>query len=257
MSIELNTNKSIFFDDPHFIDRLFGSSPTEMFAYSLNEPVLSFDNFESMLNTNDQNTSFNLLDEIDSGCRSIFKLIRNKITQSYTSLFDSSSKEQDDSSKRNSNNFIGNITNSIRNAARTFNERFISPVKGRITSLFGDRIHPILKKGKSHICKFHNGVDIGAPEGTSILASRGGIVIKVDENGKGAGGKTVTLDHGGGYATTYCHASSINVTPGQEVKQGQIIARVGSTGRSTGPHLHFIVKKDGRPQNPLKHVHIA
>lgn len=124
---------------------------------------------------------------------------------------------------------------------------FIWPVYGTVTSYFGWRMHPILK-----VRKFHTGIDIAAPYGTDIKASAGGKVIFA--GWLGGYGNTVIIDHGGGYSTLYAHASAIIVSEGEEVSQGQVIARVGSTGYSTGPHLHFEVRVNGEPQNPLNYL---
>jgi len=119
------------------------------------------------------------------------------------------------------------------------------PLRGRITSGFGYRRHP-LWGGKS----FHRGIDIAAPYGKSITAADGGEVILA---GWWDGyGKAVVIDHGKSISTVYGHMSRIYVKNGQKIKKGQVVGLVGSTGYSTGPHLHFEVRKDGSPQNPLK-----
>ncbi len=124
---------------------------------------------------------------------------------------------------------------------------FIWPVNGTVTSYFGWRIHPILK-----VKKFHTGIDIAASYGTDIKASAGGKIIFA--GWLGGYGNTVIIDHGGGYSSLYAHASAIIVSEDEEVSQGQVIARVGSTGYSTGPHLHFEVRVNGEPQNPLNYL---
>ncbi len=125
-----------------------------------------------------------------------------------------------------------------------FNGRFIRPVGGRMTSRFGSRRHPI--SGKT---KMHTGVDIAASSGTTIVAAGSGKVItSAYINGYG---NTIVIDHGGGVSTLYGHCSRLFVSSGTFVKQGQRIAAVGSTGYSTGPHLHFEVRINGRPVNPL------
>jgi murein DD-endopeptidase MepM/ murein hydrolase activator NlpD len=122
--------------------------------------------------------------------------------------------------------------------------RFLLPVEGRIGSGFGPRVHPIY--GGS---RMHTGVDIGAPSGAPIRAADDGVVVMAGWNG-GYGNWTL-IDHGGGLATGYGHQSSIGVSRGQRVSRGQVIGRVGSTGASTGPHLHWEVRVNGNPVNPM------
>lgn len=121
---------------------------------------------------------------------------------------------------------------------------FIRPVPGGMRSPFGYRTHPIF-----HIRKLHTGVDLGSSYGTPIKAAGGGIVIF--SGWKRGYGKTIVIDHGGDTATLYGHCSELLVSAGASVHQGQVIAKVGSTGYSTGPHLHWEVRKNGTPVNPL------
>ena len=118
------------------------------------------------------------------------------------------------------------------------------PLEGEITSGFGVRRHPLFR-----IAKMHTGVDIASTWGTPVPAAGDGEVIYA--GWFGGYGKIVVIDHGGGLSTLYAHLSAILVELGQQVKRGQIIGRVGSTGYSTGPHLHFEVRIDGRPVDPL------
>jgi murein DD-endopeptidase MepM/ murein hydrolase activator NlpD len=125
--------------------------------------------------------------------------------------------------------------------------RFVFPANGRISSGFGNRRHPIL--GYS---RFHAGIDFAASHGTPIYAADSGRVIF--SGWYGGYGQTVIIDHGGGISTLYAHASRLMVSEGQTVQQGQTIAAVGSTGLSTGPHLHFEVRQNGNPVNPAGYL---
>ena len=117
----------------------------------------------------------------------------------------------------------------------------IWPVRGTVTSEYGPRWG-----------RMHTGIDIGAPNGTPIRAAKGGEVIF---SGSMSGyGNTVIIDHGGGFTTLYAHQSRIAAGDGASVSQGQVIGYVGSTGFSTGPHLHFEVRVNGAPVNPLAYL---
>jgi len=115
-----------------------------------------------------------------------------------------------------------------------------------ITSPFGNRLHPILK-----VYKLHTGVDIAGSgcNGSKVVAAADGKVITAKYNT--AYGNYIVIDHGGGITTLYAHSSKLEVSAGQQVKAGQEIMKVGTTGYSTGPHLHFEVRKDGQYLNPL------
>ena len=116
-----------------------------------------------------------------------------------------------------------------------------------VTSYFGWRIHPILGTRR-----FHTGIDIGVGYGTAIRAADSGKVIYAAGNG-GYGNCTI-VDHGGGISTLYAHQASIAVGYGATVSRGQVIGYVGSTGLSTGPHLHFEVRSGGQPVDPLGYL---
>ena len=121
------------------------------------------------------------------------------------------------------------------------------PGNTRITSPYGNRISPISGKGE-----FHTGVDVGASYGTNILSAESGTVTF---SGWMRGfGNTVIVSHGGNFSTLYAHASSLLVSVGQSVKRGQAIAKIGSTGNSTGNHLHFEVRINGGHTNPMKYT---
>lgn len=121
------------------------------------------------------------------------------------------------------------------------------PVRGRLSSRFGMRYHPVL-----HRRKLHTGDDLAARAGTPFRAAREGKVLWA--GWKKAYGNTIIVDHGDGVATLYGHASKLSVRAGEAVKAGQYIGNVGSTGWSTGPHLHFEVRKNGKPVNPKAYL---
>lgn len=116
-----------------------------------------------------------------------------------------------------------------------------------ITSQYGMRFHPILKLYKSH-----SGTDIGAPMGAPVVAANDGVVIKAAYTG--GYGNMVMIDHGGGYVTVYGHASELLVKTGQAVKRGDVIMKAGSTGWSTGPHLHFEMRINGVIIDPMPYI---
>ncbi len=122
-----------------------------------------------------------------------------------------------------------------------------TPISGaRITSGFGMRRHPLLGYNK-----LHTGIDFGAPRGTPIKAAGDGVVVHA--GWRGSYGRTVVIKHAKRYSTLYAHMSkTAKLKKGQKVRQGQIIGYVGTTGRSTGPHLHYEVRKSGRPVNPRR-----
>ncbi len=123
------------------------------------------------------------------------------------------------------------------------NESFIWPAKGRILSYFSNL------KEKS----FNKGIDIALQPGTAVTAARSGKVSFAHERLKGLG-KIIIVDHGDGYQTVYGHLSEIWVKPGDKVDQGMVIAKSGSTGRNLGASLHFEVREDHQPKNPLHYL---
>ena len=122
--------------------------------------------------------------------------------------------------------------------------RIALPVHGRLTSGFGSRFHPILG-----YVRFHDGVDLAASAGTPIVAAADGRVIGA--GWRGGYGQRVQIAHAGGIDTLYGHMSRIAAYAGETVRKGEVIGYVGSTGLSTGPHLHFEVTRNGRPVNPM------
>ena len=122
------------------------------------------------------------------------------------------------------------------------------PASGPITSPFGMRVNPV-----THVFRLHAGIDIGVPTGTTVAAAAEGRVIVAGWDDGGCG-NMIVLDHGGHLATQYCHLSQIFVGVGQDVQRGQAIAASGSTGNSTGPHLHFGVRVNGRAVDPMGYL---
>lgn len=129
--------------------------------------------------------------------------------------------------------------------AYTGNGKFVWPsaASTRVTSEFGYRNKPNAKATSNH-----RGIDIGAPSGTNVLAAEAGTVVTAGYNR--SYGYYITINHGGGYVTLYAHNSRLLVSKGDKVTRGQVIAKVGSTGNSTGPHIHFEVMVNGVCKNP-------
>jgi murein DD-endopeptidase MepM/ murein hydrolase activator NlpD len=120
------------------------------------------------------------------------------------------------------------------------------PVAGRMMGGFGNRMNPFSDEGAR---EFHPGVDISAPTGTPVKATAAGIVIEARYT-TGGYGRLVVIDHGGGYQTYYAHLSRIAVQMGQQIRRGETVGAVGSSGRTTAPHLHYEVRTGGNPVNP-------
>ncbi len=116
----------------------------------------------------------------------------------------------------------------------------------RIGSYFGTRMDPFYK-----VRKFHEGMDFSAPVGTEIYATGNGMITTAGRDIQGGYGNEIRIDHGFNYQTVYAHLSRIFVKPGQKILRGQIIGYVGNTGKSTSPHLHYEVRKNGIPLNPI------
>ena len=119
----------------------------------------------------------------------------------------------------------------------------------RLISGYGMRIHPIYKT-----MRMHTGVDFTAPIGTPIYATGNGVIVRAERNNYGYG-RMVVIDHGYGYETLYAHMSEINVRRGQKVQRGEVIGKVGNTGTSTAPHLHYEIHRNGRAVNPVHYFY--
>ena len=126
---------------------------------------------------------------------------------------------------------------------------WVMPTSGRLTSPFGMRVHPVLGYER-----MHNGIDLAAAQGTPIYATRAGKVTTCSYQAGGAG-NYVSINHLDGFSSIYMHMTHYVVSPGQNVSQGQLIGYVGSTGISTGPHLHFGISYAGTYVNPLAYVY--
>ena len=124
------------------------------------------------------------------------------------------------------------------------------PVEGQVTASFGERIDPFNGEGA-----FHSGVDIGSSYGHPIIAPADGVVTFTEQ--LGGYGKAIMIDHGNGISTRYGHLSGFAVTAGQAVHRGDVIGYVGSSGRSTGPHLHYEVRINDTPVNPYKYLRMT
>jgi murein DD-endopeptidase MepM/ murein hydrolase activator NlpD len=121
------------------------------------------------------------------------------------------------------------------------------PANGWFASGFSYRTDPFTGKKR-----FHKGLDISCDHGTPVYAPANGVITRRGRNG--GFGKSISINHGNGIVTRYAHLSKFNVSKGQRVKKGDLIGYVGSTGRSTGPHLHYEVHKNGKAVNPMKYI---
>lgn len=152
-----------------------------------------------------------------------------------------------DQLERESNQISSLLSGASAGPVPTGGGQLLWPAAGPMTSGYGWRTHPIFGDRR-----FHAGIDIGAPYGASVIASDGGEVVFV---GTMSGyGNVVVVDHGGGLATTYNHLSGFEVGSGQSVGRGQRIGAVGCTGYCTGPHLHFEVRVNGSPVDPMPYL---
>lgn len=194
---------------------------------------------------------FSLLDKNLDGMEINTAIETIKNYQGFERLFSAFNQIE---SENNLNNYNGTGGEDLEYYEATKNTSF-APVfstaeicppieKGRYTSYFGYRINPITGE-----YGFHTGLDIAAPEGTNIRAAFSGTVIKSGHDEKA--GNYIYLEHNNGLVTFYCHCSEILAENGSNIRQGETIATVGSTGYSTGPHLHFEVRKDSIRYNPL------
>ena len=147
-------------------------------------------------------------------------------------------------SKQSESSSSVKVSKTETSAAKSTEQQIIMPVSGTYTSYFGARTNPITGNDS-----FHTGLDIAAAQGTKIKAAYSGVVRKVGEDSRS--GKYIYLTHKDGVETLYCHCSAVLAEEGASIRQGETIALVGSTGWSTGPHLHFEFHKNGERLDPL------
>ncbi len=168
----------------------------------------------------------------------------DKLQKEIDKIFNNINNESS-SNKNNSNNSNNNSNSS--NDSNSSQSGFMTPTVGPITSPYGPRVHPVTGSNG-----FHTGIDYGAPHGAPIKASKSGTVVMA---GWMSGyGKTVIIDHGNRQQTLYAHSSELLVSNGERVSGGQVIAKVGSTGMSTGAHLHFEIRINGKHTDPMKYL---
>jgi murein DD-endopeptidase MepM/ murein hydrolase activator NlpD len=171
------------------------------------------------------------------------KVEKEKLKQDYKALEESEDKFQREADE------LTNVLKNLKLEKKYVGGQMRWPVPGRtdISSYFGYRIHPVYKKNK-----LHTGIDIPAPKDTNVVAAQGGTVIYSDW--LGSYGRLIMIDHGGGIVTAYGHNNSLVVNVGDKVAAGDVIAKIGSSGLSTGNHSHFEVRKEGKNVNPLDYV---
>jgi len=154
---------------------------------------------------------------------------------------------------RSSRNLLGSTESNLKTNIRRYSRvsEMINPLRPQdwkgINSKFGVRVHPVLKT-----VKHHTGIDIPAPTGVPVFAVLDGVVIASSYDS--VSGNYVKIDHGNGLMTSYAHLSKIEARKHQEIKRGEILGRVGATGRVTGPHLHYTVIVNGQKVNPEKYL---
>lgn len=164
--------------------------------------------------------------------------------ESYKKVYEKA-RQEEENLKASLSSSLSKTTDSVKYTGGKF--CWPAPSYVRISSPYGYRVHPIYKTQK-----FHSGVDLAAPGGSNILAAADGVVVMSGWNG--GYGNCLVIDHGGGTSTLYGHASKLLVSKGAKVTKGQVIAKVGTTGNSTGNHLHFEVLINGKTTNPMPYI---
>ena len=246
-----------------YLDVLFGANSFSdlMYKVKMVERIINYDraiiqemtDARTALEKQREEKEFNLqiLENKQSEYNSKIALRNEKINQINSDVeaarAQADKEEAEMASLRSQIAKLGSSTSSGPSVASYGSMQWPSATSKYITSPYGTRFHPIQKRYKTH-----TGIDIGAASGTPVLAAESGKVIMAQWNG--GYGKCVVIDHGGGITTLYGHNSSLSVSVGQKVTKGQQIALVGSTGNSTGPHIHFEVLINGKHTDPMAYV---
>lgn len=192
---------------------------------------------------------YNRIMSVDMDAKEIASSAKKVIGRAETAE-NEQAEEQENTSKKRSVNTVKSAADGEAMAVMSLfksDEEITVPVHGEITSEYGNRTNPV-----SGEYLMHSGVDIAADQGTEIRAAYSGIVSEVGSNS--VGGNYISLVHRDGSETLYCHCSKIIAEKGDVIRAGEAIALVGSTGRSTGPHLHFEITVDGKTENPLLYL---
>ena len=199
-----------------------------------------------------ERTVLNEINSYEEDNANLKDYINNLINEKKSVKLNSNNSKSSTSNTNNTNNASTQESSSSSNSESSETKAnsssgFMRPAPGGVTDPFGPRVHPVT--GKRSV---HTGADLGASYGTPILASKSGTVVEAGWNT--AYGNMVIIDHGDGTSTLYGHSSRLAVQAGQHVSQGQVIAYVGSTGYSTGPHLHFGIMINGEWVNPMNYI---
>jgi murein DD-endopeptidase MepM/ murein hydrolase activator NlpD len=170
------------------------------------------------------------------------KSVAVRSLQQQIALFEQQNKQMLEDSQR-----MAELIQRLKHSVAIGTGRFIKPVAGWLSSQFGNRFHPIFKR-----MAYHSGIDFAAPSGTPVQAADTATVVFAGV--WGGYGKAIILDHGDGVTSVYGHLSRIIVRKGDAIQKRDIIGYVGSTGLSTGPHLHFEIRENGLPIDPITYL---
>lgn len=198
------------------------------------------------------NSTITSLKKADNDFRQLFSLKNRDRILEHVDVIDSGSIDIDMENLKKQISKTIETVDEIRKYLRSERDVYLStpkgfPVNGNISSPYGMREHP-----NAGYIDFHSGIDISTDSGTPVKATADGIVTFAGWNG--GSGNLVAIEHGHGFSTFYAHNRSINVRVGQKVKRGDVISYAGSTGNSTGPHVHYEIWKNGRAVNPYEYI---